>query len=76
MSVVTDTETVLDTGLPEGFSHLFKREDVARFAGTGTPIVSLCGHRQVVERNTPAAKPCVRCRDALNRLKGGHPGAN
>ncbi len=76
MSVVTDTEATLDSGLPEGFAHLFKREDVARFAGTGAPIVSLCGHRQIVEGNTPAAQTCVRCRDALNRIKGGHPGAN
>lgn len=79
MSTVGTSPTV-ETTPPEldETTHIYRREDIAKYKGTGTPITALCGHTQPVEDFRPDRRSsmCTTCRDIAHLRTNGSPGSN
>ncbi len=64
-----ESETLLDEGDHDRFSHYARKADIVESAVTGKPIVALCGKVWVPDRNPDRFPLCPRCKDLYEKKK-------
>ncbi|HJL91791.1 MAG TPA: DUF3039 domain-containing protein [Acidimicrobiales bacterium] len=64
-----ESETLLDEGDHDRFSHYARKADIVESAVTGRPIVALCGKVWVPDRNPDRFPLCPRCKDLYEKKK-------
>ncbi len=69
ISQKTASETLLNEGDHDRFSHYARKADIVESAVTGKPIVALCGKVWVPDRNPDRFPLCSRCKDLYEKKK-------
>ena len=69
ISQETKSETLLDEGDHDRFSHYARKADIVKSAVTGKPIVALCGKVWVPDRNPDRFPLCPKCKDLYEQKK-------
>ena len=68
-----DTRPVSDTELDDGddnrFSHYVKKEDIMRSAIDGVPAVALCGKKWMPNRDPEKYPVCPKCVELMEMLR-------
>ena len=73
-STVVDpgTETRLDDGDDERFSHFVRKEDILRSAVDGVPVTALCGKKWLPGRDPDKYPVCPQCKELMGMLESMH----
>ena len=69
ISQETKSETLLDEGDHDRFSHYARKADIVESAVTGKPIVALCGKVWVPDRNPDRFPLCPMCKEIYAQKK-------
>lgn len=65
---VEEKVEVTDNGDHDRFKHYFKRSDLEAAFMDGTPIVALCGKKDVPTRDFTKFPLCPTCKDVFESL--------